>query len=89
MDDKIINISTFENYLIIPNQGYHYAYFFIKNNPTSLSYMFDNSVNLISVNFTSLFKTNNITKIEYMLYLCYSLTFVDLYKNIVLFEVKK
>ena len=78
IDDMIINPLEFDKYTVISKKGYHNAYYFITNNPKSFQLLFDNCINLVSVNFTSHFNSSNITNLSYMFYLCSSLISVRL-----------
>ena len=73
INEETKNASDKETYINIGKKGYHKAYYFIINNPTSLSYLFDNCSNLVSVSFSHYINFGNIINLSYMFNLCSSL----------------
>ena len=87
VEDKLVQSTN--NYTFITN-GHYRIYFFLKNNPYSFEYLFSKHYffypyyyhhdyyDFISVNFTSHFKTNNITNLRGMFSGCEYLISLDL-----------
>ena len=59
--------------------GNHTIYYLLDNDYESLGEMFYGINNLISISFTKLFNTENITNFSFMFYGCIKLTSIDLY----------
>ena len=65
IDDKRINEQC-TNYTFY-SKGFHTAYFLLNiSNLTSFEYMFNNIINMTSIQFSSLFNTENITDMSFM-----------------------
>ena len=77
IENRIINATNPYTYITLPHSGYHTAYYFIQNNPISFDSLFDSCSNLVSVKFTSHFKSENISSLYYMFGSCSYLISID------------
>ena len=75
IDNKLISPT---NEYMFPTIGNHTIYYLLDNNFESLGEMFYGVNNLISISFTHLFNTENITNLNFMFYGCTKLTSIDI-----------